>query len=78
MTKFCKDCLHYGGHVGIEDLCTEPRNKRLDLVTGQMTRTDASWLRNLKDPDKCGPEGKWWVKAQHGPRARAAIMVRDP
>ena len=60
--KLCIDCQFYGGHVGLAEICKHHLNRRPDYVYGGVKPMDASWLRNLKEPDKCGPDGKWWTK----------------
>jgi hypothetical protein len=73
--RLCIDCASYDGVKPAEwtgmdtirlakDVCKDPRNDFVDFVDGHSKTYDCSWLRNLNDPNKCGPEGRWWKEKQ--------------
>ena len=84
--KLCRDCASYGGLQPIksrnsaatiaQEVCLDPRNAFVDYIDGKMRPVDASWLRNLKDKDRCGPEAKWFVEKKTVSEPK--VMVKDP
>lgn len=68
--KLCVDCASFGQSQTVQSdygeglinklVCKDPRNSFPDPVFGAAIAYDCSWLRNLDEPHRCGPEGRWW------------------
>jgi hypothetical protein len=55
-----------------QQTCLDPRNSFLDYVDGGYRKSDCTWLRNLRDDDRCGPDAKWFRERQPGEAVRVA------
>jgi hypothetical protein len=82
--KLCRDCVWYTPRSLLQNLpvadrsdCSSPKNKTVNLVTGDIEPTDVSAAGLRAWSNLCGPDARWFI-AKHGPAVNGAELVSDP
>lgn len=65
--RICINCIHC--QIGQDDLhlCLNDNNKTIDLVTGEEMLMFCRLAREVRYPNRCGPEGYHYEEIDHEP-----------